>query len=637
MRIQEAKDYFHSLGSLHVDVKRSGDVPAAAAFLEGERQQPEYADALKTLLLHSSYHVIRKAVEEKNALREETADLDLSKTFAGMSRSKVNSVRYHAEQTQKAMRFTIDQSLLDLDKTDSDILILGAVLHCREANEAVLDVLTSSDENVVKLREKVEGMLFSETGALDIQHDGISLLDFYRQDFRKGKVDAQRLKKYLSFFMAFSKMEEEKAEIFFEQNKSGLQAELPFSTRHATFQADRYVYGLLFNFHSGYESRVGGIDIDKDFVSKTNHMLGQVRRFRSSIKSVLFSEDHPDAREFQDLFMQYLSSENAYEKEVAAAMLVDVYNPYELIDLYRRMSFHGQTNELIAGLSEKFFELVTNLGFESVDDLGDVVENGGLHQDQLVPKIEDFHKRLDTLSSLFTQQSDLSSLALPWHQIGLKPPTSFEISFPTGSKYVFELKLQYEDESGETFEIETQVDTKKKSFAWSLVEDPSQHEGYKNMFLALNGEVLAHFQHVMQQRIGRPIVEPKRDRLYETREKIVKEKRQPVSFSPSSQRRRAERQVSRTTIVDDDESISKHLEDVDVQDHPLIRQKIADLRAGKGRTKKLTDVKTPAGDQVHRARAGNYRIKFVEVKTDEPGVSIKIYNIKNRREAYRGH
>lgn len=642
MRIEEAKAYFRTLGSLHVGIKRSADAsipgePTASEFLDSERKTPEYKNALNSLLLYKPLHLARLSSEEKRTVDARTRVSDLSETLKGLAVSNVKVIVRCTERSLQAIGFMRNRRevLGNLDQKDSDVLVLGAALVSREANNNILDALPVNDDKIGKLRTQIEGSLFVGLGFLDMQLAGVSLFDFYQEDFRKGKIDSKQLKKYIEFFLTFAKSEEEIIEAFSEQNQTGLRGEFHFAAIHSTLQADDCVYGLLFNEHGGYGSRVGDVDIDKDYIAKANHMLGQVRKFRGLVRSILFSENHPDAPEFQDLIIQYLSSEDSYKKGIALAMFSDAENTKETVDLYRFTASLAQTNKRYEVLSERLLDITALQGKESADDIGDIIENGGLSQDQVIPNIGDFQPAIDTIGNLFTQQSDLSSLGLPWDKIGLKPPTTFQIYFPTGSKYVFQLMLKYQEESGEAFEIVTTVDAKKKSFDWDKAEDPIQYGAYRNIFLALNGEVLAHFQRAAQERRGQPAVQPQRERLYETREKVVREKRSQNPFSAPSSGMRAERQVARPTIVDDDESVNKHLEAVDFQDHALIRQKIADLRVGKGSMKKLTDVKTPEGGQVHRARAGNYRIKFVEVKTEKPGVAIKIYNIQPRRDAYR--
>lgn len=643
MKISEAKEYFCALGNLHAATKKD-DPLQARGFLEAERSLPQYAEALQTLLFENDVQFVRK-VDEETVILSEKANAVLASTENTILGSLSKRARIAKFARENALMTDLTQEIKrefsdDPSYTVRDMLLLCTALHQKETQEQLQNAIKEFADGSA-LDQGVEGLCYRTTGMLDIKIGGVSLLDFARQDFRKKKIDPDVIGSYIAFFMKFSEPYEQRIADIHKQNNEGLSVEYPYIMRYNIIRLSEYRYVLLVADNAFVSNATADFPVPSAVKDKAYHMVGQIDKFRTIVYTMLFDSENPNSLQLQEQYRKYLSSDRRSERVMALTTMVNLTSREKTIELYRSAVARGRTSSFHALLAKKIESMFEGddpiYDIARVEDMDDIVENGALQHTISVPSPKELKHTIETMGNAFLKVDDVSELPLSWQELGLKKPASVQLSFPTGSKFLFTLSLHYEGDLGETFDVTTVFNVKKNTFEWSMLESPEEHTAQRNLFIRLGAQVLAELSRQAAAQRVQP-VQMQRERFYETREKVEKPKKTRVVGIPVHGKKIEEHSLHDYIDVDVDALRAElQAQGIPSTDQALILQKIVDINEGKGSVKKMTSAKTVDGKPLYKSRAGDYRIKVVSAKeaAQKGKRTFTVYQIKHRREAYR--
>lgn len=684
MRSTEAKEYFRTVGSLHRDA-RIQSKEAGDSFLMEERQTPEYQVALTTLKLIHPIHFkreIKHEVASSNGFIKEQHEAILKRVSLSGPKSRLARLRELNSRQNNLYNLTTTANIASRE-------ITGVAK--RNGRDALCLLLYSGQQQLWTLTEKQADILgksrledqdkevfelqrFIGTGSLAIKIDGVSLNDFAKEDFKnKRKVAPERVIQYLKYFMALREVSRniDLQEKIQEQNEDQISRKYPFLYRSSIAEASRIVqsFDIFPLIESSNILRLIELYANKNSLSRLHELVSkagegitqtvehnkqQVIQFTNRIYQLVFTPDLEGADEIRKVCMSYLTSDNKSMSQHLIGLMGIVDVP-ALIKGYRQcfdLMEKGQDTDFYNILASRMKELAESnkdVGIFTIDDLDSVItlKQTNEEPEQVATEIANIIQRLNKVPNW--RDIDITEVNIPWEETGIKKPSLIELEFPNGNPLNLDLNLDYRNDYGEKLNIALKVNLSKKSFDWSILEDPNRYPDCQARFMEV---IKAIFAEIYRQLV--PEEKPKEETVIAPSAPLIAPKVKPnrlVSFvspiklkktpkevqasvEPIAFEDQTEYRIGNQILIPEDDSVDLLLQGVPNDQKEMIVKRMREFNdLGRGKFKRL-EALGPNGKRQYSLRTGSYRVLLVEEEFSKGARLFTIRNIGNRNRIY---
>lgn len=368
------------------------------------------------------------------------------------------------------------------------LILASSLLYQSTVRERIAIARKNSfDDNYTTLAKLLE---FDNVPELSIRVGSVSLLDF--QSF---SPKATPVAPYYRYLLEGRLMKEDAIQQAFEENQDYPKSIYPNLTKFAISVLPNRLHGII-NLTPETFPTDNVEPILREGGKLAIRVLEGVQEIRKKVNLAVFDPESRDFPELSTLVAKYLESKDK-DTRVLSLYLMNLDTRQRIVEAYRKSrKYEMEDNNgefyMIFGdsIAEYIEEASPVLNILTNDDVASILDGDNIehNEEKSEPSFEQLGKRVnDIFNKTSKKDFPIEPGDINWSQLYV--PGEVKINFDSSRPRIFTMKIAFNNDLGESTEVECSINTVKNFMNWNHPEDP--------MLLPKNSDLMAFRRSLM--------------------------------------------------------------------------------------------------------------------------------------------